>query len=157
MSRSLALILAGVLVVASAVWFFAIRGDADMSPCRRLSVPSEVLPLSEAALKGLRSDESKLDPGDLTTPSEQQTKAVTDWRRYPRQATWVCGLEGSEEVAVISHTREEDNSYRCYGPAESCPRSSRHLPRIWVTCYYVLDQSPDPRVTKRGCIGFPHD
>jgi hypothetical protein len=155
--KRLALALAGVLLAAFAVWFVAARADADVSPCRQLGAPSEVLALTEVAIADLRSHESKVDPGDLTTPSEQQAEAVTDWQRYPRDATWVCGMGGSDEVAVISHTREEDNSYRCYGPAESCPRSSRHLLRVWVTCYYVLDQSPDPRVTKRGCIESPHD
>jgi hypothetical protein len=153
--KRLALALAGVLVAAFAVWFFVARADADVSPCRRLSAPSEVVALTEAAITDLRSHESKVDPADLTTPSEQQAEAVTDWQRYLREATWVCGMEGSDEVAVISHTREEDNRYRCFGA--SCPRSSRHLPRVWVTCYYVLNQTPQPRVTRRGCIGFPHD
>ena len=108
-NKRLALALVGGLVAAFAVWFVAARADADVSPCRRLGAPSELLALSDAAITDLRSHESKVDPGDLTPPSEQQAEAVTDWQRDPRDATLVCGIEGSGEVAVISHTREEDN------------------------------------------------
>src|SRR5689334_5826681 len=98
------------VVVASVAWFVMSRTDADTPACRLLSEPAQVMPLSAGTLEDLDSDESRIDPGELTTPSQQDVEVVA--ALVPSSShgvAWACGYRESGDVAVISRSEELAN------------------------------------------------
>lgn len=148
--RILAVALIGGLVVVTAM-FVAAKANGETAPCRLLSNPAEVTSLSEGTLRDLRSDESHLDPEDLTTPTEQEARAAAAVRPSDGRGDWVCRAPKDGEVVVIR--RSKQSTEHCYGT--SCP--STPYPEVWVTCFQGLDLASGRKTFQGGCIGFPLD
>jgi hypothetical protein len=152
-TRTVAFVLVGALALIAVVWLTrTIAADDETASCRSLNDPSRMAPLSPAILDDLHSSASRLNPADLTTPSEQEAGVANALSSHFRSGAWVCGVQHSEGLVAITHYKAEDNSGRCFGV--SCP-APKPLPRVWVTCYSRLDLSDEPSVVAGGgCIGF---
>lgn len=149
--KTIALATAGLLVLVATIWFISVKAHAETPNCRPLSHPSKVTPLSEGTVKDLNSHESRLDPKDLTTPTEDEAATASALRRHQRGVMWACGWSHSGTVMIVERSRQDAD--RCFGGA-GCPST---VPQVWVTCYSGLDLADGRPTFPSGCIGFSPD